>query len=112
MSRPIQIKSKETNDISVCIPKQEIKISISPSGLMNAYPETTVVSLIEPDPDRITENVIGSFCCHVHFFSSQEAGQNWVKQNPGTYIVTLDDAYLLGQRKNEKRYPDLFKTTV
>jgi len=86
------------------VTNQEIKLSISPSGIQSVQPEFTVISLIAPDTDKIAENVTGTFCCHIHFFANREIGETWSAKNQGTYIVSLEDAYLLGQRKNERRY--------
>ena len=93
---------------SACpVTRQEIKLKISPAGVLSVDPQATVVSLIIPDARGIAKNVIGTFCCYIHFFSSPKAGNSWVQQNPGTYIVSLNHAFHLGKRKNEARYPDV-----
>lgn len=90
------------------VTKQEVKLTISPAAVEGASPTGTVVSLVEPDTENIGDDVTGTFCCHIHFFSSPEVGASWSTQNAGTKIVSLADAFLLGKRKNEKRYPNLF----
>ncbi len=103
---------KTVKVVSTCpVTKQEINLTISSSGVLSINPERTVVSLIAPDTEKITEDLVGTFCCHIHFFASPEAGNQWVQKNPGTYIVSLDHAYHLGKRKNQKRYPNVFTST-
>lgn len=104
IKKTVNIKSK------CLVTKQDIELSISPSGILKIEPESTVLSLIAPDPKKISKNVIGTFCCHIHFFSSSEVGNNWAQHNRGTYIVSVEHAYHLGIRKNKKRYPDVFDT--
>jgi len=97
---------------STCpVTSQAIALEVSPSGILSAQPATAVVSLISPDPEKISENVTGTFCCHIHFFASKEVGEAWSEKNTGTSIVSLEDAYHLGRRKNELRYPNVFAST-
>ncbi len=48
-----------------------------------------------------------NFCHYVHFFSSAEAGGKWTAEHPGTFIMSIDDAYNLARVKNETQYRDV-----
>ena len=102
---PALIQKTVTIRSSCPVTRQEVKLCLSPSEILSVQPASAAMSLIAPDTDHISDNVTGTFCCHIHFFATSEIAKKWSAQNPGTYIVSIDDAHKLGQKKNKLRYP-------
>jgi Alkylmercury lyase len=44
--------------------------------------------------------VVRSFCHFVRFFASERAAHEWTAEHPGTFTVSVDDSFRLGQRTN------------
>lgn len=76
-----------------------IAMTVTPAGPIDVRPPGTVVSMLLPE-DEFDANVIRSFCHFVHFFTSPEEGEVWTAEHPGTFLVSVDDAYRLGQLTN------------
>lgn len=85
---------------------EEIHLTVLPDGARSADDKEIFVSFLEPDEEKLTEDVVGAFCHYVFFFASLEEGQEWTAAHPGTYLLTLDQAFELGRSKNARQYPD------
>jgi len=89
---------------------QPVRLAIGPSAIEAADPEGLSVSFLLPDPAAMRADPIGSFCCHVHFFGSRRAAEPWLQAQPESFLLSLAEAYEVGQRRNRARYaamPDL-----
>ena len=88
-----------------------ITLTVTPDGVQSVDPPGAVMSILIGDTDVVkTEptKVMGSFCHHIFFLESPEAGAAWVAQHgEGTFLVTLEEAYELGKRFNAAQYGDL-----
>ena len=84
--------------------KETITLVVSPSEIVEASHPRGVVSFLLPDRD-FDADVIQSFCHFVHFFASEEAGETWTAQHPGTFLLSLQDAFELGRRVNQINFP-------
>lgn len=82
----------------------EIRLTISAKGIESAQPDQIVVSFLVPDEGELKENITTSFCHYVFFFRSREAGEHWVTEHPGTFLLSLDDAFAVGKKMNAVRY--------
>jgi hypothetical protein len=51
--------------------------------------------------------VTASFCHYVHFFRDREAGARWAAQHPGTFLLSLEEAFAVGKRMNAVRYREV-----
>ncbi len=72
---------------------EPIYLTITPSGVDEAVPDTTVIS-IDLSGSQITgPQSLG--CKRMHFFSSQVTAEQWQKKQEGTTIMTLDEAFQL-----------------
>lgn len=109
----------ETAEIeSACpITRTQIRLRVSPDGIERADPTGTVVSLVptevselwstrETDVGNCAPNssdrnrlfgIQGSFCSQVHFFRSREDAARWLPDHPGAVIVSLEEAFRIGQ---------------
>jgi len=84
-----------------------ITLTVTPGGVRDVVPATAVVSMLIP-AGPMGHDVVESFCHYVHFFASPETGRGWVADHPGTFILSLDDAFELAQRA----WPALFRRAV
>lgn len=72
----------------------QVSLTVAPDGLHQIEPAGAVVSLVRPDA---SPDIRGAFCCHVHFFASAAAADGWVAQHEGAEVVSVEDAFRLGQ---------------
>ena len=49
------------------------------------------------------EDVIGTFCCYVHFFANEEAARAWTDRSEGTYVVSIAEGFEYGRLYNRGR---------
>jgi alkylmercury lyase len=77
----------------------EIALTVTASGPSDVTPREAVVSLLLPDGE-FGLDVIQRFCHFVHFFASPQDSERWVAEHPGTFVLSVDDAYRLGQLTN------------
>ncbi len=82
-----------------------IRLIVGPEHLEHVLPKNTVMSVMIPDAARVKEKVVDHFCISVRFFHSKEAGLTWTDRHPGTFLLTINQAYTLGQKFNAIQYP-------
>ena len=83
---------------------ETISLTVAPDGVEALSPEGAVVSMLMP-ADGFDADVIQSFCHHVHFFASREAGEQWIGEREGddAFLLTVDEAFHLGELWNRHR---------
>lgn len=87
---------------SVCPGSQAtIELRVAPDHVESVAPEDVVVSFLRPD-EPFGSDVITSFCHFVHFFRSSALGDQWVRENPGTFLLSLPDAFELARLSNRR----------
>lgn len=90
---------------SACpITKETISLDVSPCEIVETSHPRAVVSFLLPDRD-FDADIIQSFCHFVYFFASEQAGETWIAQHPGTFLLLLPDAFELGCRVNQLNFP-------
>ncbi len=87
----------------------DVRLAVSPHKIGAAEPEALTVSFVLPDTAAVHADIIASFCRYVHFFRSSDAGRQWVARTTGALLLSLDDAFELGQRRNYAQYMDILK---
>lgn len=89
---------------SLCpVTRTPISLVVAPKGIRRVNPEGAVVSFLTPDR-TFDRNVLTNFCHFVHFFSSAEAGRAWTAQHPGTFLLSVEEAFALGQLTNARNF--------
>lgn len=89
---------------SICpVTKARISLEVGPEGIRNPVPPTVVVSFLKPDR-TFDRNVIVNFCHFVHFFRDAKAAEAWVSRHPGTFLLSLDEAFALGRVTNARNF--------
>src|SRR5262249_3382207 len=86
--------------------EQNIRLTVGPHGIIHRDPADMVMSFITPEAAKFRENVVAHFCHYVHFFHSAEAGARWVLRHPGTFTVSMEEAYVLAKDKNAAQYSE------
>ena len=81
----------------------EISLTVTPTEPTHLAPADTVVSFLVPETE-FDAGVIQRFCHFVHFFASPEDGERWTAQHPGMFLLSVDDAYSLGQLTNRAAF--------
>lgn len=81
----------------------QISLNVTAAGPTDPSPPTVVLSFLEP-ASKFDTNVIGSFCHHVHFFASPDAATTWTDSHPGTFQLTLEDAWQLARLTNQATF--------
>jgi len=83
---------------------KEIQLTVSPTGIERVNPEQAVVSFLIPEASEFRENITASFCHFVHYFADRSVAEQWCTTHPGTLILSLADAFRVGQLLNATRY--------
>jgi alkylmercury lyase len=79
--------------------KEAVKLRVAPDRVQFAAPEDVVASFLKPEAP-FDSDVIASFCHFVHFFPSSARGEEWVSEHPGTFLLSLTDAFELARISN------------
>ena len=87
---------------------ETIQITAGPDGITGTSHPGAVVSFLRPD-GPFDSGVVQSFCHFVHFFASRQAGEQWIAAYPGTFLLTLSDAYDLAASVNQRMFPDALR---
>jgi alkylmercury lyase len=80
-----------------------ISLVVTPDGVAEAAPAGAVISFLRP-AGKFDADVIASFCHHVLFFSSEEAGRQWIAERPHHFLLSLEQGFVLGRLVVEARY--------
>lgn len=76
-----------------------ISLIVSADGAHGVSPAGTVLSFLAPERP-FDADVVRRFCRFVHFFASEQAARQWTAEHPGTFTVSVDDGFRLGQQTN------------
>jgi alkylmercury lyase len=83
---------------------ERISLVVSPDGVVETSHPDAVVSFLLPDRD-FDADVIQSFCHFVYFFASRDAGEAWTSEHPGTFLLSVEEAFELGRQVNALNFP-------
>lgn len=93
---------------SICpVTKESISLTVTPEKIEAQNHEDIYVSFPEPDVANIMENIVENFCHYIYFFSSKEAGEKWISECKGTYLLSLNEVQQLSKRKNHQQFADI-----
>ncbi len=78
---------------------ETIRLTITPMGVAEYNPASTVVSLVDPSKVSCcsTRGPQSAVCSQMHFFRSREAAETWQIDHPGVVICTVEEAYRVAQ---------------
>jgi len=78
-----------------------VTLKVTPDGVEQVDPTDACMSFLLPDPAAIQKDVINTFCHFVHFFPSRQAGERWIGEHQGTFLLSIEEASVVARRKNE-----------
>jgi alkylmercury lyase len=74
----------------------EVRLTIAPGRVRAAYPDDVWVSFPSP-AQTSTDDIVESFCCHVHLLAGTDSAGRWASARPGSFALGLADAFELGR---------------
>lgn len=86
----------------------KIHLELDPDGVQRVQPGRAVMSFVTADTNKVKGDVVTHFCHLVHFFESANAGAVWTEKHPGTFLLSIGEAHILGRLMNAVQYPDIF----
>ncbi len=89
--------------------RKPIHLHVTSSSAHAASCEPLFVSFFLPVGDAWTQDIVTSFCHHVFFLSGDEAAR-WQLQRPDTVLLSLDEAFDAGRRKNALQFRACLRT--
>lgn len=90
---------------------ETIRLTVMPDGVTESSHPDAVVSLIVPEALKgDARQTMASFCHYVFLFVSRAAGEAWAARHEGTFLISLDQAFTLGKRKNAVQFAELWAT--
>lgn len=84
--------------------KRKIELEISPDQLKIIGDKPLYVSFLVLDEAEMKEDIIAKFCHFVYFFDSKSVAEQWLSEHPGTFLLSLVDAFSIGKNFNAARY--------
>ena len=84
-----------------------IRLTVSPERVERVQPIDARMSFLLPDAAAVQKDVVSTFCHFIHFFASRQAGENWVAQRSGIFLLSIEEAQVLARRKNEMQYREM-----
>ena len=92
-------------------PGATVRLTVTPEKLVHVEPAGAEMSFFLPKASAVRKDLVSAFCCYVHFFPSSSASECWTAQHPGTFRLSIEEAYALARRKNEAQYRDTLRWT-
>lgn len=74
-----------------------VRLRVDAGGIADAEPAELQVTF-PPMATTSTASIVKSFCCHVHFVAGPDAARRWLGDHPDGSVLSLRDAYEVGQR--------------
>lgn len=98
-----EILQKTVQVTSECpVTKKEIRLIVSPKGIEKVEPEGVVISFLMLE--KLDDNIVNSFCHYINFFTSSVAFAEWKKNHPDVFELSLNDAFIIGKKKNHHQF--------
>jgi alkylmercury lyase len=82
---------------------RQVSLTVTPDGVSDVSPAEAVVSFLVPTRPW-DDDVIGSFCHHVLYLASEQAGRRWMATHPGTFLLSVEQAFEVGRRFDLSRF--------
>ncbi len=82
----------------------EIALEVSALGVSGVEPDSAVMSFMLPSAAQVEVDVVGNFCCHVNFLASEAIGKRWIVNRPRMFLLSIQDAWDVGVRKNAAQF--------
>lgn len=90
--------------------RETIRLTVSRDGVEDLEPATAVSSMLTPDMP-FGDDVVQTLCHYVHFFASPDAAERWTGNHPGTFQLSVADAFEVARRANAGVFPAIVEST-
>ena len=87
--------------------RELVRLSVTPDWIESVEPSDAVISFTRLDSEAFgpsAANIMASFCHYIFFFISRASGERWTAKHPGTFLCTLDEAFVLAKRLNAQNF--------
>lgn len=74
----------------------EVRLTVAPERVLATQPDDIRVSFPAPGQTS-TDEIVESFCCHVHFLAGADMAGRWASSRPGAFALDVDDAFEVGR---------------
>jgi alkylmercury lyase len=94
--------------------RSAVRLRVASDGVAAVDPSQTVMSFLLPGALRIEQTApetMKSFCHMVYFLASPEAGRTWTERHAGTFVLSLEDAFVLAHMLNTHRFGTVLRHT-
>lgn len=82
--------------------EEAVELSVTTDGITKRSHPDIKVSFLVPDATW-AEDIVTTFCHHVHFFANPTNGRRWTSTRDGAFLLDLDTAFDIGARWNRSR---------
>uniref|UniRef100_E6PXT6 Alkylmercury lyase (Organomercurial lyase) n=1 Tax=mine drainage metagenome TaxID=410659 RepID=E6PXT6_9ZZZZ len=86
-----------------------IHLTVTPERIERMSPADAQISLLLPDAVAVQKDILGSFCCFVHFFPTPETGESWAAQHNGIFLLSIEEGFAVARKKNIAQYGDILR---
>lgn len=93
LGRPARIRSTSPET------GETISLTVDGAGVHDVAPEGAAMTLHGVGGFDL-QNVVGTFCCYVHFFASEQAARAWAERSEGTYVASIAEGFEYGRLYN------------
>jgi alkylmercury lyase len=80
-----------------------VSLRVGPDGPADLSPAEAVMSFLLPGT-RLREDTIASFCRFIHYFASPRAASEWTAEHPGTFVMSIEQAFEVGRHTNAAQW--------
>lgn len=89
-----------------------VRIHATQEGVKTIDPENAVISFMLPSKECIQKDIQINFCHYVNFFPSTEIGEEWIRGHPKTYLLSIEEAFKIGQMKNQAQFGEKLEQKI
>lgn len=101
---PELLNKTVTIESSCPVTNNNIKLAVSPRHAESANGKPLYLSFLQPEIDKLNDDITSNFCHFIYFFDSKKIAEQWIIQNPDTFLLTLEEAFGIATQVNNKRF--------
>lgn len=81
-----------------------IELVVTPKYAQRRNDKPLYLSFLQPDMQKLQDDITVNFCHFVHFFGSKKDAEHWLAEHPGTVLLTLDQGFEIAKQVNNARF--------
>ncbi|WP_126551228.1 alkylmercury lyase MerB [Dictyobacter kobayashii] len=101
LQQPVQVSS------SCPMTNEMITMQVMPDGLQDVEPTGAYIAIALPSTDDICSDIRTNFCNQTHFFSSEQAADQWCQTHSNAIPLPVVEAYRIVWQVARKVYFDV-----